>query len=223
MHPDPDLQDEPWGQCASKQEWLLMYKQGVPPERVSDVCRVSRQTVRRYIRSAEKRDPTLFDRRLVRHDEPRLPKQYPRPTWDGQFKALERFVGAEGRFPSQLGPTVAERRLRSWLYRQRRALHAGTLPMGQVSRLDGLGQWRGISRHPNQWEQRLNELAQFVDRQGRWPRLRSLTGSKEHTLAIWLMTQRHHEKRGALSPYRGSQLSVRVPGWVGGSRAHATH
>ncbi|MBG6184899.1 hypothetical protein IWX65_002877 [Arthrobacter sp. CAN_A214] len=60
----------PVGVCKNKQEWLFMYSRGIPVERIVAMCRADVRRVRYSIRAAEKRDPTLFGRRLILHDQP---------------------------------------------------------------------------------------------------------------------------------------------------------
>ncbi|MBG6218200.1 hypothetical protein IWX75_002679 [Arthrobacter sp. CAN_A6] len=60
----------PAGVCKKKQEWLFMYFRGIAVERIAVMCRADLRRVRYTIRVAEKRDPTLFGRRLVLHDQP---------------------------------------------------------------------------------------------------------------------------------------------------------
>lgn len=111
-----------------------MYFRGVPVERIAATCRASVRRVRYSIRAAEKRDPTLFGRRLVLHDQPanRLTMSLKELWWEHSTRLLG-FYREHGQLPVQNPEDAAELWLYGWLYRQRKAYRSGRLTVDQIS------------------------------------------------------------------------------------------
>ncbi|MBG6185460.1 hypothetical protein IWX65_003439 [Arthrobacter sp. CAN_A214] len=170
-----------------------MYAGGIPVERIAAICRASLRRVRYTIWAAEKRDPSLFGRRLVLHDQPanRLTVTLKDSWWDHSTRLLG-FYRHHGRLPVQNPQDAGELWLYGWLYRQRKAYRVGRLTKEQLIVLAELGEWQGQARgtRTEHWNHRFASLVEFVAEHGTMPRYRSDKPIEERVLAVWVSKQR---------------------------------
>lgn len=196
-----------------------MYLKGLEPARIAELCRVPKRTIEAGLRTRLKNDPGLFGRRLMLHDRPALPptsRRLPRPGWDRLAEDLEAFHQKHGRLPRAYAEEKSERTLAHFLAQQRQNHRAGMLGPARRRRLDRIPGWPTppkAERAAMLWEQRLGELREFVDREGRMPYFASAEEEQEKVLATWVTRQRHLHKTGSLPAPRKSALEGAVPGW----------
>ena len=198
-----------------------MYTRGIPVERIAVICRADRRRVRYTIRAAEKRDPTLFGRRLILHDQPAnkpvltLPVLTLKELWEEHSMRLLRFYREHGRLPVQNPQDAEELRLYGWLYRQRKAYRAGMLTADQLAVLAGLGEWQGQARgtRAEHWNRRLAGVLAFVAEHGVMPLYRPERPVEERVLAVWAQKQRALLNGGKLDASRRSTITQAFPQW----------
>lgn len=217
-----------WGPCISVAEWKLMYLRGIPPEQIARICRVPIERIRRVLRRFEKTYPELVGKRLILIDRPapptpaQLQRKPSRPSWDARLREAKEFHQRNRRLPRILSKNPIEQRLAVWVAGQRKQIRSGSISNDRQKLLRAaLGDWVGLQRpviETNMWDQRLNEVAHVINREGRPPRFRRIGDRSENTLATWLVTQRGIYRRGTLDPARRTQLDVRLPGWDNGWR-----
>lgn len=103
--------------------------------------------------------------------------------------------------------------LRTWLHTQRRALATGKLSEKRRKALDAaLGSWSTPAAAGPGWDSRADDVIDFVDLNGRFPRTSGL--DDEAALARWLTGQRAAARAGKMSPKRMTRLDKAVPGWL---------
>ncbi|MBG6185570.1 hypothetical protein IWX65_003551 [Arthrobacter sp. CAN_A214] len=210
------------GPCRSKQEWLLLYSRGIPVERIAATCRADLRRVRYTIRAAEKRDPTLFGRRLTLHDQPANQPTTELPNkpvitlgelWQQHSARLLGFYRERGRLPVQNPHDADEHRLYEWLYRQRKAHRVGRLTADQLAVLSEVGEWQGQARgtRPEHWNRRFAALMVFVAEHGTMPRYRPDKPAEERDLAVGVSKQRRLLRTGKLDDSRRSRMNEFLP------------
>ncbi|WP_459332698.1 helicase associated domain-containing protein [Arthrobacter sp. Hz1] len=205
-----------------------MWLRGLTPEQIARFCRVPAKRVRRVLRTFEETYPELAGRRLIRIDRPAAPtptqlrRKPPRPSWDVSLREAKEFHQRHHRLPRILSKDPIEQRLAVWVAGQRKQIRNGSISNDRRELLfAAFGDWVGLPRpviETNMWDQRLNEVAHVINREGRPPHLRQTGDRSENTLATWLVTQRGIHRRGTLDPARRSQLDERLPGWDNGWR-----
>ncbi|WP_427136636.1 helicase associated domain-containing protein [Pseudarthrobacter sp. S9] len=70
--------------------------------------------------------------------------------------------------------------------------------------------------------ERLAQLVEFRHEGNDWPRHHDYASDEEHTLGVWIHTQRYKHRRGDLGMARIKLLDAAVPGWQTG-RTRAAH
>jgi hypothetical protein len=142
-------------------------------------------------------------------------------VWILNMFDLERFIDAEGRWPREnnrvpkSGISAAERRLASWVRRQRQAAAAGRLCSYQVARLRCVP---GYAAQPieDRWDAQFRAYQRFIADQRRAPRLRS-SDRLERSLAGWAAKQRLQRRAGRLPVQRANALeSLTLWAWGNG-------
>lgn len=217
-----------WGPCISVAEWKLMYLRGIPPEQIARICRVPVERVRRVLRRFARTYPELAGQRLILIDRPapptaaQLQRKPSRPSWEVRLKEATEFYQRHHRLPRILSKDPIEQRLAVWVAGQRKQVRNGSISNDRRELLlAAFGDWVGLPRpviETNMWDQRLNEVAHVINREGRPPHFRRTGDRSENALATWLVTQRGNHRRGTLDPARRSQLDERLPGWDNGWR-----
>jgi hypothetical protein len=66
------------------------------------------------------------------------------------------------------------------------------------------------------WHDRLARLVDFRQEGNDWPRHHHYASEREHTLGVWIHTQRYKRRRGHLDPVKLKLLDDTVPGWQAG-------
>ncbi|WP_231941585.1 helicase associated domain-containing protein [Arthrobacter sp. U41] len=66
------------------------------------------------------------------------------------------------------------------------------------------------------WHDRLAELVDFRAEGNDWPRHHDFESEREHTLGVWIHTQRYKRRRTDLDPVKVQLLDAAVPGWQAG-------
>ncbi|MCC3299460.1 helicase associated domain-containing protein [Arthrobacter caoxuetaonis] len=128
----------------------------------------------------------------------------------------------EDRWKASLAAAVAartagespDRATRTWLGTQRRAAASGKLaPERRRALQDAFGGWLETPpRRMATWDERADDVTDFVDLHGRLP---SLTGrDDEVSLARWLTHQRAKARAGKLASSRMNRLDKDAPGWL---------
>ncbi len=210
----------PRGECENRQEWLLMYSHGIPPEAIAVWCRVDVRRVHRAIDRQIGRDPEWFDRCWLIHDRPvlslarRRNRRSREQVWWEHYAAMAAYVDRTGGLPAQNDSKEA-RVLYRWLENQRRSHDAGRLTQEKVEALNRLGEWLGTRKgNPEElWVLRLEQVRQFRGEAGRFPFYDPQRHPDEKILAVWLHRQRTWARKGRLRPDRQETLTGVLPGW----------
>ncbi|MEO3931971.1 helicase associated domain-containing protein [Micrococcaceae bacterium Sec7.4] len=113
-------------------------------------------------------------------------KSSPSPADLSHMDEIIAWVTEEGRFPRDRSDDKGERSMARWLSDRRREAAEGTLD--PAHREEG---------HD-------------------WPRHKGCTSEREHTLGVWIHTQRHKHRRGELDPVKVTFLDAAAPGWQAG-------
>lgn len=133
-------------------------------------------------------------------------------AWFQTVEAAARYRETHGRLPRAGGADAEERRLGTWLTKQRTHALAGTLQPARAARLDErLPDWRAPKLRS--WHSRAEEAAEFVARHERLPARRAAAEPGELELAVWLGNQRAADREGRLDEARRRWLDERLPGW----------
>lgn len=202
---------------ATRDEWLLMYRQGLEAEDIARICHTLPHTAAAYLRSQVENDPGLFDRRLGNCLEPSLPVFRPEDAtrgWDGNLLTLSRFVGDQQRLPRRSADTsntagALEVFLYHWVRAQREASSAGRLTGRQERQLEAIPRWTVLGRdqiNDRHWAGRLRACTAFLEQQSRLPSYRAGTTDHERTLGAWLSRQQARRHRGVLTATRAEAL-----------------
>jgi hypothetical protein len=203
--------------AASNEEWVLMYRNGLPGRRIAELADVSVSTVSYHLRLARAADPEL----RAAHDQ--ATQSRARVTARGleQMRQLVTLVQETGRLPSRNAESTAERTLSMWLQRRREDARAGTLAPAFREGLAVLPGWETkprVEADDERWQQRLAELKAYRAAGNDWPRHKSVITGEEHELGIWLHSQRMKQRRGQLDVAKTAALDESVPGWRQGRR-----
>lgn len=134
----------------------------------------------------------------------------PGGRWQTWLQEVVEFIAREGRLPTMYQVGEAETRLSSWLTRQQQQLRLGKLA---DERLQQLRDAHTLIRSRVQswldpdleWRARLQELTEFLEREGRLPKGRQ-ADKDESSLAQWLHEQRRFCHMKNLVPERVRQL-----------------
>ncbi|MDP9983118.1 hypothetical protein J2W14_002531 [Pseudarthrobacter oxydans] len=106
-----------------------------------------------------------------------------------------------------------------WLSGRRREAAEGTLDPAYRDGLARVPGWRGNRRDAEdeaRWHHRLAQLEDFRHVGSNWPRHMDCDSEREHTLGVWIHTQRYKNRRGELDPGKVKLLDDAVPGWQTG-------
>lgn len=194
-----------------------MYRRGIAPSKIAEVCGAAATTVRYHLQIAAKRDPGLRGEHAAA-----LPVTVPDPAETSlqKMQDLVALYQAEGRLPAARAKSSREQALVSWLYRRRRESAQGTLSPVFRDGLSAIPGWdqpsRGKAADEARWQQRLNELKALRKAGGEWPRHQKTDDPQERTLGVWLHGQRINYNHGSLAPEKKSRLDKVLPGWLEG-------
>jgi hypothetical protein len=189
-----------------------MYRRGIEPAKIAEVCGAAVTTVRYHLQIAAKQDPDL----RVEHAAA-APVKVPSDTALQRMHEVVAFYRMEGRLPAAHANSSHEQTLASWLYRRRKESAAGTL---SPALRDGLGVIRGWDQascrkaeDEARWQRRLGEVRAFRKASGGLPRHQKTDDPLERTLGVWLHGQRINYNRGKLAREKKSRLDKVLPGW----------
>jgi hypothetical protein len=149
----------------SREEWVLMYRSGLTPAQISELCKVPVTFINRSLGSKRRQDPSLESDHKVNRPEAAefKPLSRPTPRWLIRCDELLRFMSAHGHPPSAKASDPAEQALARWLDAQRSAAKNGNDPDRRRA-LDAAGNWRDSARAQRddvRWHRRLQLLAEF--------------------------------------------------------------
>ena len=132
--------------------------------------------------------------------------------WEEGFKQLERWVSSNGfARVAQNYVTPEGYRLGPWITTQRLARRRNRLIQSQVERLEALPGWSWDPRS-EQWEERFQQLVQYVESNGTGVVPYSYVTSTGDNLGLWVTAQRRAKRRNELDQQRVDRLAS-IPGW----------
>jgi hypothetical protein len=204
---------------APDEEFVLMYRRGIPTGRIAELEGVAETTVRYHLQIAARADPGIRDEHKAA-----LPPAAPRTLQAGlrNLNHVIAFFRAEGRLPNTHEKSPRERALGAWLVHRRREAAGGRLPHIYREGLSVIPGWdRPSTRKADdeaRWQQRLEEIRALRAASGDWPRHQKSDNPKERTLGVWLHGQRIDYRKGRLNPAKEKKLNELLPGWREGRR-----
>lgn len=189
-----------------------MYRRGIGPTKIADVCGAAVTTVRYHLQIAAQNDPALR-----REHAAAMPAKVPSGTALQRMHDLISFCRTEGRLPAAHAKSSLEQSLANWLYRRRRESAAGTLSPTLREGLGAIPGWDQASPRKAEdearWHRRLTEVRAFREASGDLPRHQKTDDPLERTLGVWLHGQRINYNHGKLALEKKSRLDQDVPGW----------
>ena len=201
---------------APDAEWVLMYRLGLSRQRIAALVRAEPATVGYHLVIARRQDPGLESEHQAAGA---APVPYPSAKDLVRMEELIAWVKGEGRLPRDRSGQRSERSMARWLSRRRREAAEGTL---EPAYRDGLAQvpgWSGDRREAEdeaRWHLRLAQLAAYRGEGHDWPRHKDCDSVREHSLGVWIHTQRYKHRRSELDPVKLRLLDDAVPGWQTG-------
>jgi hypothetical protein len=204
--------------AAPNDEWVLMYRDGLPGRHIAELAGVPVSTVSYHLRLARAADPEL------RPAHEKASTSRARVTARGleRMQQLVTMVQETGRYPSRNAESTAERTLAVWLQRRREDARAGTLAPAFREGLAVLPGWetkRRAEADEERWHRRQAEPKAYrAAGNNNWPRHKAVITGQEHELGIWLHSQRMKQRRGQLDAEKASALDAALPGWHTGRR-----
>ncbi|WP_079550091.1 helicase associated domain-containing protein [Arthrobacter sp. 49Tsu3.1M3] len=202
---------------APDAEWVLMYRLGLSRQRIAALVRVPAAAVGYHLAIARRQDPGLEAEHQAAADATPIP--YPSPTDLARMEVVIAWVKAEGRLPRDRSGQRSERSMARWLSVRRREAAVGTLDPAYRNGLTHVPGWLGNLRDAEdeaRWHRRLAQLEDFRHEGNDWPRHGKADSEQEHTLGVWIHTQRYKHRRGELDPVKVKLLDDAVPGWQTG-------
>ncbi|KQN89609.1 helicase associated domain-containing protein [Arthrobacter sp. Leaf69] len=200
---------------APDAEWVLMYRLGLSRKRIAELVRAEPATVGYHLVIARRRDPELE----AAHVAAAGTKAGPSPAELARMEVIIAWIKAEGRLPRDGSEDKKERSMARWLSDRRREAAEETLDPGYRDGLAQVPGWqknRRESEDEERWHRRLAQLAAHREEGHDWPRHKDCDSEREHTLGVWIHTQRYKHRRGDLAPDKVKLLDGAVPGWQTG-------
>jgi hypothetical protein len=191
-----------------------MYRLGLSRQRIAALVRAGPSTVGYHLVIARRQDPGLKAEHQVAAGAAPVP--HPSPTELDRMDELIAWVTAEGRLPRGRSGQRSERAMARWLAARRREAAEGTLDPAYRDGLAHVPGWLGNRRNAEdeaRWHHRLAQLEDFRHGGNDWPRHKGCDSEREHTLGVWIHTQRYKHRRGELDPMKFKLLDETVPGW----------
>lgn len=206
---------------APDAEWVLMYRLGLSRKQIADLVGAEPATVGYHLVIARRRDPELETAHLAAAGT----KSGPSVADVARMDEVVSWITAQGRFPSDGPNDRNERAMVQWLSDRRREARAGTLhpAYGEgLARVPGWGWNPRTAAGEARWHQRLAQLADFRAEGNDWPRHKKCDSEREHTLGVWVHSQRQKHRRGELEAEKVELMDDAVPGWqIGRTRGRA--
>ncbi len=200
---------------APDAEWVLMYRLGLSRKRIAELVRAEPATVGYHLVIARRQDPGLEAAHLAAAGT----KAGPSPADLARMEEIIAWIKAEGRLPRDRSEDKGERSMARWLSDRRREAADGTF---HPAYRDGLAQVPGWDENPRaaadeaRWHDRLAQLADFRAEGNDWPRHHHYASEREHTLGVWIHTQRQKHRNGDLDGEKIRLLDNAIPGWQTG-------
>ncbi|PVZ61236.1 helicase associated domain-containing protein [Arthrobacter sp. H-02-3] len=202
---------------APDAEWVLMYRLGLSRRRIAALVRAEPNTVGYHLVIARRRDPGLEAEHQAAAGAAPVP--YPSPMDLARMEEVIAWVTAEGRVPEDRSGQRGERSMARWLAGRRRDAAKGTLAPAHRDGLSRIPGWQENCRESEdeaRWHRRLAQLAAYREEGNDWPRHHDYDSEREHSLGVWIHTQRYKHRRGELDPVKAKLLDDTVPGWQTG-------
>jgi hypothetical protein len=202
---------------APDAEWVLMYRLGLSRARIAGLVGAEPAAVGYHLAIARRQDPGLE----TEHQAAASAAAVPSPS-AADLVRMDEVIGwvtAHCRFPVGRAADRDERSMARWLTRRRRDAAHGAL---DPAYRDGLARIPGWLENPKEvadaarWHDRLAQLAAYRQEGNDWPRHQGPGSKHEHTLGVWIHTQRYTCRRGSLDPVKVRLLDDMVPGWQTG-------
>ncbi|CAN7572686.1 helicase associated domain-containing protein [Arthrobacter sp. LjRoot78] len=205
---------------APDAEWVLMYRLGLSRQRIAALVRAEPAAVGYHLAIARRQDPGLQAEHQAASAAAPIP--YPSPTDLARMEEVIAWALAEGWLPVGRSGDRGERSMARWLSERRREAADGTLDLAYrdgLARVPGWLENRREVEDEARWHHRLAQLVDFREEGNDWPRHGKTDSDREHTLGVWIHTQRYTCRRGELDPVKLKLLDDAVPGWqVGRTR-----
>jgi hypothetical protein len=202
---------------APDAEWVLMYRLGLSRKRIAELVRAHPAVIGYHLVIARRQDPGLEAEHHAAAGAAPVP--YPSPTDLARMEEIITWVSAEGRLPEGRAPDRGERSMARWLSGRRREAAEGTLDPAYshgLARVPGWAENRREVADEARWHDRLAELVDFRLEGNDWPRHHDYDSEREHSLGVWIHSQRYKRRRGDLDPVKVKLLDDAVPGWQAG-------
>lgn len=136
-------------------------------------------------------------------------------NWEQRADAVRRFYVLTGSMPSQHSPDLSERVLGVWVRRQKACEKRGELSPERIAALDAISpKWRPPDKGSGWevWVEFASRAEDFAKKAGNRPSARS-KDPQEKQLGVWLRSQVHLLRTGALQPDRLDWLDDHISGW----------
>jgi hypothetical protein len=192
-----------------------MYRLGLSRQRIAELVRAEPATVGYHLVIARRQDPGLEPA----HQAATVTPAGPSPADLARMEEVIAWIKVEGRLPRDRSEDKNERSMARWLSDRRREAADGTLSPPYRDGLTRVPEWAGNPRaaaDEARWHDRLAQLADFRAEGNDWPRHRHYASEREHSLGVWIHTQRYKHRRGELAPEKVKLLDDSVPGWQTG-------
>jgi hypothetical protein len=202
---------------APDAEWVLMYRLGLSRQRIAALVRAEPGAVGYHLAVARRQDPGLEAEHQAAAGA--APVLYPSPKDLARMEQVVTWVSVEGRLPNGHSADRGERAMARWLSRRRRESAEGNLDPTYSSGLSRVPGWLENRREVEdeaRWHHRLAQLVDFREEGNDWPRHRKTDSDREHSLRVWIHTQRYKRRRGELDLRKLKLLDEAVPGWQAG-------
>jgi hypothetical protein len=192
-----------------------MYRLGLSRKRIAKLVRAHPALVGYHLVIARRQDPGLE----AAHHAATVTKPRPSPGSLARMDEVITWIRSEGRLPRDRSEHQEERSMARWLSGRRREAAAGTLSPAYRDGLAAVPGWAGNPRaaaDEARWHERLAQLADFRAEGNDWPRHHHYASEREHTLGVWIHTQRYKHRHGDLDLAKIKLLDQAVPGWQAG-------
>jgi hypothetical protein len=202
---------------APDAEWVLMYRLGLSRRRIAALVRAEPAAVGYHLAIARRQDPGLE----VEHQAAAgaAPVPTPSPKDLARMDGIIAWALAQGRLPIGRSAHRDERSMARWLSARRREVAEGALEPAYsagLARLPGWLESRREAEDEARWRNRLAQLVEFRQEGNDWPRHQKAGSEREHSLGVWVHTQRYTRRRGELDPVKIKLLDDAAPGWQAG-------
>jgi hypothetical protein len=200
---------------APDTEWVLMYRLGLSRQHIAKLMRVHPALVGYHLVIARRQDPGLE----AAHHAATVAKTGPSPGCLARMDEVITWIRSEGRLPRDRSEDQEERSMARWLSERRREAADGSLHPAYRDGLTPVPGWAGNPRaaaDEARWHERLDQLADFRAEGNDLPRHHDYASEREHTLGVWIHTQRYKHRRGELATKKVTLLDQAVPGWQTG-------